>query len=75
MYNGEKTTAGLVVYDDYENGNIIHEKLLDCKCDITEVFAYILKKYIINKKLEWHKVSYESEKGTFVLYGIDTRKQ
>jgi len=71
--DGYRSTAGIGVYNRYEGGEPIHEKLIECTNEPTEVMAYVLKKYIINKKLKWDKITYDEDRGVMVFYGEDKR--
>ncbi len=68
-----KSTVGIGVYNQYEGGEPIYEKLINCTNEPTEVVAYILKKYVINNKLKWNKVTYKKDMGVMILYGEDKR--
>lgn len=72
--DGYKNSAGIGVYNQYEGGNPIYEKLIECTNEPTEVMAYILKKYVINSKLKWNKVTYKQDTGVMILYGEDKRR-
>ena len=74
LFNADiRTTAGVEVYNTYENGEPVFQKTIDCTGEPNEVIAYILKKYVINHSLEWHKVAYNENRGAVVLYGYDKR--
>lgn len=68
-----KCTAAIAVYNQYEGGNPIYEKTFYHKGDPTEIIAYILKKYVINKNLKWNRVIYDKENYLLILYGVDKR--
>lgn len=67
-----KSIVGIGVYNQYEGGKPVYEKLIECTNEPTEVMAYILKKYVIHSKLKWNKVTYKEDIG-MILYGEDKR--
>jgi len=71
----DSSVAGVGVYNEYKGGKPIHERIINCNnSDPTEVMAYVLKKYVINKNLKWDKVTYNKTDGTIILLGVDNRK-